>query len=306
METLRVSIDEETPDDCRVDRYITEHLDLFSRSQLKVRTTGVRINGRVGKLGRRVRHGDIVEIDYELPETTELEPEPMDLDVLYEDRDVIVVNKPQGLVVHPGSGHFRGTLVSGILHHCRSIAEEFEGEPVRPGIVHRLDKDTSGVIIVAKRAEIHEHLARQFRMRRTRKVYYAIVKGCPPTPSGIVDLPIGRHPRRRKEFCVDSRSGRSASTGFRRVRRFPHITLVRFAPKTGRTHQIRVHAVALGCPILGDPIYSRRDGRFPDATLMLHAYSLALSTAPGAAPRRFHAPLPDRFHGVLEGKIGSA
>ncbi|MBD3284679.1 RluA family pseudouridine synthase [Candidatus Uhrbacteria bacterium] len=295
METLSVTVEDDVPERCRIDRYITDQLDLFSRSQLKLRARQVRVNGKSSKLSRPVQAGDIVEIDYELPETPELEPEPVDFQILYEDRYVIVVDKPQGLVVHPGEGHYHGTLVSGILHHCRSIADGFAPESVRPGIVHRLDKDTSGVIVVAKDARSHEYLSAQFRDRKVRKVYYAVLRGVPARRAGEVDLGIERDPNQRKRFRAVEGGGRPSLTRYRVLKRFTDHSLVRFVPRTGRTHQIRVHAVALGCPVLGDPIYARRDKRFPEATLMLHAYSLTIGLPPDGRSVRFCSGLPDRF-----------
>lgn len=296
METLRISVEEDAAEDCRLDRYIVDHLDLLTRSQLKARAVSIAVNGMPGKLSRRVRPGDLLEIAYELPEGPALEPEPMDLDILYEDADVIVVNKEQGVVVHPGCGHARGTLVAGLLHHCGTLVG---GEPLRPGIVHRLDKDTSGVIIVARSSAVHQALAEQFRLRTARKVYYAVVQGRPPQPRGTVDLAIERDPVHRQKFRASATTGREALTRWRVVRSWPGYSLVRFAPRSGRTHQLRVHARAIGCPILGDPIYGRPDPRFPQATLMLHAYSLRLRLPGRDAPRRFRAPLPRRFADLL-------
>ncbi len=301
METLRISVEDDACEDCRLDRYIVDHLDLLTRSQLKARAVSITVNGKAGKLSRRVRPGDLLEIAYEAPEGPVLAPEPMDLDILYEDADVIVVNKEQGVVVHPGCGHPRGTLVAGLLHHCGALAG---GEPARPGIVHRLDKDTSGVIIVARSGEVHQMLAEQFRLRTARKVYYAVVQGRPPQPRGTVGLAIERDPSNRQKFRASSTAGREALTLWRVVRSWPGYSLVRFAPRSGRTHQLRVHARAIGCPILGDPIYGRPDRRFPEATLMLHAYSLALRLPGRDAPRRFHAPLPGRFRSLIGALAG--
>jgi 23S rRNA pseudouridine1911/1915/1917 synthase len=296
VESLRISVEEDAAEGCRLDRYIVDHLDLLTRSQLKARAVTIAVNGRSGKLASRVRPGDLLEIAYELPEAPALEPEPMDLDVLYEDADAVVVNKAQGVVVHPGCGHYRGTLIAGLLHHCGALVG---GEPFRPGVVHRLDKDTSGVIIVAKSAAAHQILAEQFRLRATRKVYYALVQGSPPLARGVIDLAIERDPAHRQKFRASIGGGREASTGYRLVRAWPGHSLLRFAPRTGRTHQLRVHARAVGCPIVGDPIYGRPDPRLPGATLMLHAYSLAIRLPGRETARRFRAPLPDHFRRAL-------
>ncbi len=301
MESLRIAVEEDAPEGCRLDRYIVDHLDLLTRSQLKARAVTIAVNGRPGKLASRVHPGDLLEIAYDLPEQPALEPELMELDILYEDDDVVVVNKAQGVVVHPGCGHYRGTLVAGLLHHCGPLAG---GEPFRPGIVHRLDKDTSGVIIVAKNAAAHQMLADQFRLHTVRKVYYALVQGTPPRTRGVIDLAIERDPVQRQRFRVSAAGGREASTAYRVARAWPGWTLLRFAPRTGRTHQLRVHARAAGCPILGDPIYGRPDPRFPGATLMLHAYSLTIKLPGRETPLRFRAPLPGRFREVLAALSG--
>jgi len=289
-------VDEDCAVSCRLDRYLVDHLDLFTRSQLKARAVGIAVNGRPGKLASRVRPGDLLEIAYELPEEPTLEPEPMELDILFEDAEVVVVNKAQGVVVHPGCGHYRGTLVAGLLHHCGTLAG---GEPIRPGIVHRLDKDTSGAIIVAKNAAAHQMLADQFRLRATRKVYYALVRGRPPRDRGAIELGIERDPVDRQRFRASRTGGREASTAYRLVRVWPGYSLLRLAPRTGRTHQLRVHARSIGCPVLGDPIYGGEDARFPGATLMLHAYSLTILLPGRRAPTRFRAPLPPHFRKLL-------
>ena len=295
MEALSFAVDDDGPTDCRADVYIVDHLDLFTRSQLKARTRRIVVNGRESKLSRRVHAGDLLEVWYEpVPELT-LEPEPMELRILYEDERVIVVDKAQGVVVHPGAGNWRGTLVSGILHHCGRIGRQFPAERLRPGIVHRLDKDTSGVLVVAKDPQAHEELAAQFRVRTVHKVYYALLLGALTRARGVVDLPIGRDPRNRQRFAVTDRGGKPARTAYRVVRVDGSHSLVRFTPTTGRTHQLRVHALALGSPIVGDPIYGRADPSLPGATLMLHAYSLRIVLPGQSRERLFRAPLPDRL-----------
>jgi 23S rRNA pseudouridine1911/1915/1917 synthase len=279
----------------RVDVYISEILGLCSRSQIKGRITSVIIDGKETKLSRKVKLGDRFEIRYADPPPLDLVPEKMNLVVLFENAHVIVIDKPQGLVVHPGSGNWSGTLLNGILHHCEELKENFSGSPVRPGIVHRLDKETSGVIIVAKDPETHEFLSNQFRKRRVRKTYAAIVKGTPPEPEATIETFIERDSKQRKRFTCSEKHGKHAVTDYRLVRFFPGYSLVRLRPRTGRTHQLRVHMVRIACPILGDPLYSRKDRRFPEATLMLHAYSLSIKIPGEKKKRRFVSRLPDRF-----------
>jgi 23S rRNA pseudouridine1911/1915/1917 synthase len=224
----------------------------------------------------------------------------MVLDILYEDSRVVVLNKPRGMVVHPGSGVRSGTLVQGLLAHAREIAVNFPKEPVRPGIVHRLDKDTSGVIITAKDPESLEYLACQFRGRAVRKVYLAIVKGMPPQLRGTIRGHILRDPRHRKRFVHAETGGKPAETLYKVLSSRDGYSFVVLKPKTGRTHQLRVHMKSVGCPILGDPVYGRKDQSFSQAGLMLHAYSLSLVLPGENQERTFRAPIPPEFSGQME------
>jgi len=311
METARRRVPSDEPEDIRLDRYIAERMGLFSRSQVRNRVVEVLINGRPAKLNRKVRAGDEVEVRFTAPPDLRVDPEAIDLDIIYEDGNVTVVNKPQGMVVHPAMGNMSGTLVNALLHRYRTLQEEFPGQPARPGIVHRLDKDTSGVIVVARNTRAQEMIAAQFRDRRAKKLYVAIVSGAPKQSEGIVDTHITRDPRERKRFTWSESAGKRAVTRYRVARRYAGYAVVLFRPRTGRTHQIRVHARYLGCPVLGDPVYGRRDRRFPDATLMLHAYRLAIripqdeqggrggAGARGGELRLFKAPLPERMRNVM-------
>jgi 23S rRNA pseudouridine1911/1915/1917 synthase len=288
----------------RLDVFLAEGMRLFSRSQARARILQVFVNDAPARLGRRLKLGDRVRVAYSDPPDTELTAQDIPLDVLFEDDQVIVLDKPQGMVVHPGSGNHSGTLVNALLYHCGGLAESFGAGTARPGIVHRLDKDTSGVIIVAKNVTAHDFLARQFQERRARKRYIALVAGALPGDRGIVDMRIARDPRDRKKFSCVGSGGRQAVTRYRVLRRFPvekgAYGYVLLSPRTGRTHQLRVHMKHLGAPILGDPLYGRADGRFPDATLMLHARSLSLVIPGEQVPRTFTAPIPARFHAVLK------
>ncbi len=277
----------------RVDRYIAERLALFTRSQGRSRLVGIRVNGREVKRSRRLKAGDLLEILYTDPPPLDLVPEAIPLDILYEDARVIVLNKPRGLVVHPGAGHFSGTLVNGLLHHAAGLRERFPGEPLRPGIVHRLDKDTSGVLIVAGNPEVQEFLARQFRDRTVKKQYLALVHGVPRPPEGTIRSRISRDPRDRKKFTGTAAAGKPAVTRYRVLRQGDGCALVSLRPRTGRTHQLRVHLLGIGCPIVGDPLYGRRsDAGLP---LMLHAFRLAITLPGEDAPRVFRAPPPADF-----------
>jgi 23S rRNA pseudouridine1911/1915/1917 synthase len=304
MRVLKVRVTDRALSGCRLDKYLADGLRLFSRSQARERVVRVLVNGRESKLSRRVKQGDELEISYTAPPPVDVKPERLDLDVLYEDDQVIVLNKSQGMVVHPGSGNYTGTLVSGLLYRLRyRSVPALPGGPLRPGIVHRLDKDTSGVLIAAKTPAAHAFLAEQFKARRVKKTYLAIVKGSLREKQGKVVTGITRDIRDRKRFQWTLEGGKRAVTRYKTLRAYPGYSVIAFRPVTGRTHQIRIHALYLGCPVLGDPIYGRTDRRFRDATLMLHAWRLSL-TLPGASEdggesSTFRAPIPSRFKKIL-------
>jgi 23S rRNA pseudouridine1911/1915/1917 synthase len=249
-----------------------------------------------------VEAGARIAIDPLPPEPLTAEPEALPLDVLYEDDDVLAIDKPPGMVVHPAPGAPRGTVVNALAHRLGVLAGV--GRPDRPGIVHRLDRDTSGVLLVARTAAALEALARQFRQRTIEKVYLAVVRGSLGAASGIIDRPIGRHPRERKRMSVHARRGRAAVTRWTTLERLAGATLVRLEPETGRTHQLRVHLAALGHPIVGDRVYgARRAGRtgvplaFPRQAL--HAAEIRFDH-PGSGLRvAVRAPLPEDLQELL-------
>ncbi|MFW5744880.1 MAG: RluA family pseudouridine synthase [Spirochaetota bacterium] len=297
----RETVSARVPDEAagtRVDRYIADALDLFPRSQIAHRDVVVRVGGRVCKLSHRLRAGELVEVEFSPPADAAIDAEPVPLDIIFENDDVVVVNKPAGMVVHPAAGNRHGTLAQGLMHHVRTLASAFD-DTARPGIVHRLDKDTSGVLIAAKHPQALAELAAQFKQHTTEKRYLAIVKGTLPRSHGTVDAAIGRDPHNRKRFAVVEHGGKEAVTRYRVLRHYDRYSFVSLSPQTGRTHQLRVHMASLGCPIVGDPVYSRTDARFPDLGLALHAYRLRI-TLPGELEARwFTARLPDRFRQAL-------
>jgi 23S rRNA pseudouridine1911/1915/1917 synthase len=241
------------------------------------------------------------EVDVELPppEPLAAEPEPLPLVVLYEDAALLAIDKPPGMVVHPAPGARRGTLVNALLHRLGSLAGV--GSPERPGIVHRLDRDTSGVLLVARTAAALEALARQFRERRVEKQYVALVRGA-LAATGTIDRPIGRHPRERKRMSVRSRHGRPAVTRWAALERFPGLTLVRLMPETGRTHQLRVHLAAAGHPIVGDRVYGGRPGAaqaVPFPRQALHAEEIRFAHPVDGRPMTVRAPLPPDIAALL-------
>jgi 23S rRNA pseudouridine1911/1915/1917 synthase len=287
----------------RLDVFITERLGLFTRSQARSRVVSLAVNGAPARMGRKLKLGDVVALSYADPPASELSPEDLPLSILFENEDVIVIDKPQGLVVHPGSGNQSGTLVNAILFHAAHLAAGFPPGDPRPGIVHRLDKETSGVIIVAKNSKAHHFLAGQFQDRTARKRYIAVVHGRMPAEEGRIETRIARDPRDRKRFTCVLSGGRLAVTRYRVLRIFgagrDSYAYVLLLPRTGRTHQLRVHMRHLGAPILGDPLYGSRDPRFPEASLLLHARSLVIRLPGDARPRTFTAPVPSRFRSLL-------
>ena len=277
----------------RADRYVSARIGLPSRSQFRQRLAGLTVNGHSAKPSTRLGAGDRVEAALVPPAASDVLPEPLPLAVLYEDADVVVLNKPSGMVVHPGSGNRSGTLVNGLLHRYRALAEQFP-DSLRPGIVHRLDKDTSGVIIVAKHAAAHAQLARQFSERRVTKVYHAWVAGCPIPPAGRIATCLQRDPRNPLRIRVSREQGKVAVTRYRVRETRAGASLVALRPVTGRTHQLRVHLRWLGHPILGDPLYAGR-ARGTAPRLLLHARRLVIRIPAEAQPRAFTAPVPAGF-----------
>jgi 23S rRNA pseudouridine1911/1915/1917 synthase len=296
---LEATVDDPACSGMRVDAFLSERLALFSRSQARSRVVSLRVNGQPARLGKKLKLGDRISLAWAEAPGPDVLPQDIPLSIIFENADVIVVDKPQGMVVHPGSGNAAGTLVNALLFHCEQLAERFGAGDTRPGIVHRLDKDTSGVIIVAKNPGAHDFLARQFQARTVKKRYVAIVKGRPSPATGSLETRIARDPRNRKRFTCVRAGGRLARTSWKVIRSVPGYSLVALFPHTGRTHQLRVHLRHLRTPVLGDPLYARRDAKFPDATLMLHARRLSVVIPGEKSPRVFESPLPARMVSVL-------
>ncbi|MBW1897454.1 MAG: RluA family pseudouridine synthase [Deltaproteobacteria bacterium] len=290
----------------RLDSLIADQISCCSRKLAAslIRKGLIRVSGSVKKPGYRIRAGDIIEGVIPEPETISFQPEPVELDILFEDEHVIILNKAPGIVVHPSPGHYTGTIVNGLLYHCPDL--EGIGGEIRPGIVHRLDKDTSGVLAVAKSHAAHLHLAAQFKSRNITKSYLAIVYGDFQEDSGVINLPIGRHPSDRKKMSIHSRKTRVAETHWKIRERFEGITLLDLEIKTGRTHQIRVHCTAIQHPIVGDPVYGSRRAAQRIRLLkdrgallknisrqMLHARRLSIKHPMTDQRVSFEAPLPE-------------
>ncbi|HEY9078023.1 MAG TPA: RluA family pseudouridine synthase [Anaerolineaceae bacterium] len=289
-------------DGMRLDKFLVASLPEFSRSRLQglVSDGFVRVNQQqVTKNSLMLFHGDEVQIHLPPPQPSTLEPEEIPLDIIFENDDLILINKPAGMVVHPSAGHESGTLV----HAALAYAPEMEGigGEQRPGVVHRLDKDTSGLILLAKNDRAHKWLQDQFRLRKIKKVYLALVDGKPPTPSGKIEAAIGRDPSHRKQMAVVSEvKGRAAVTEYLTRQVFRAHTLLEAHPLTGRTHQIRLHLAMIGCPITGDTLYGRKTPTVPLKRHFLHAFRLTLILPGESVPVTFEAPLPSELKDILE------
>lgn len=287
----------------RLDRWLSEQLPDLSRSYIQklIEQGNISLNERVcSEKNVKVSVGDRLHINIPPSEPLEVAAQDIKLDILYEDEALIIINKPAGLVVHPAPGHDSGTLVNALLFHCPDLAGI--GGVQRPGIVHRIDKDTTGVLVVAKTDFAHRHLQAQLKAKTARREYIAIVHGVPKTATGTIDLPIGRHPIDRKKMAVIpiEKGSREAITHWQILERLGNYTLIEFRLETGRTHQIRVHSSHIGHPILGDPLYS--SGRSIGINLpgqMLHAYRLILEHPVTGEKLETTAPLPPVFTKVI-------
>jgi 23S rRNA pseudouridine1911/1915/1917 synthase len=288
----------------RLDRFLATASGVGTRSQAKhlLDAGRVRVDGVVRKGAHVVRRGMRVEVALPAAEPSALEPEAMPLSVVYEDEHLLAIDKPPGMVVHPAPGARRGTLANALAHRLGPLAGV--GDPERPGIVHRLDRDTSGVLLVARTVAVLEALARQFRERTVEKRYLAVVRGTLQPASGVIDRPVGRHPHERKRMSVHSRRGRRAVTRWTVLERLPGATYVRLAPETGRTHQLRVHLAALGHPIVGDRVYGVRRSRPPAgapvaARQALHAEEIRFTHPADGRRLVVRAPLPADLETLL-------
>lgn len=285
----------------RLDRFLADSLPQFSRSRLQalIHQGAVLVGHDVAhKAGEVIPPGTMITVHVPAPAPSGLVAEPIDLAILYEDLDVIVVNKPAGMVVHPGAGHGSGTLVNAALGH--DPAMQGVGGEARPGVVHRLDKATSGLIILAKNDAALHWLQAQFQARKVRKTYLALVDGKPPTTRGRVEAPIGRDPNHRKQMSIlPEGKGRPAVTEYSTLELLPRHALLEVRPVTGRTHQVRLHCAFLGCPVAGDTVYGRKKASIEIGRHFLHAWKLELVLPHEQAGREFAAPLPDELARVL-------
>lgn len=285
----------------RLDRFISGRLPEYTRSRIQKLTEDgfVLADGKPAKASHKVRAGETVSLTVPELREPDILPEPIPLDIVYEDVDMLVVNKPQGMVVHPAAGNYTGTLVNALLAYCGDSLSGINGER-RPGILHRIDKDTSGLLLVAKNDMAHQGLAAQIKAHSLTRAYLALVHGGFRTDSGTVDLPIGRHPADRKKMAVTYRNAREAVTHYRVLERFGRYTLLECVLETGRTHQIRVHMAKLGHPIAGDPVYGVKKEPFSTNGQLLHAYKVGFIHPRTGAYLEFTSPLPDYYEKILK------
>lgn len=286
----------------RLDRILTDRFGQYTRSRIQqlIRAGHACVNGaRITKTGYKLEGGSNVE--FTVPETVpvDLEPEPIPLDVLYEDENLLVINKPAGMVVHPSAGHDSGTLVHAVLHHVSDL--EGVGGEKRPGIVHRLDKYTSGIILVAKNDRALHDLQKQFKQRTVAKTYLALTDGVPPTSTGRIEMPIGRDHRNRKRMAVTTpEKGKMAVTMYRIVEQFTKHAMLEIGLETGRTHQVRVHLAYIGAPVAGDTVYGRRKRTIPlKQRFFLHASKISFTLPSTGDNVTLEAPLPPGLENVL-------
>lgn len=285
----------------RIDKYLSEACCGLTRSYMQklLKSQLVEVDGKAVKNSYRVSAGETVEL--EVPEAVEpeIEAEPIPLDILYEDKDIILINKPKGMVVHPAAGHYSQTLVNGLMYHCRGELSGINGV-MRPGIVHRIDMDTTGVLIVCKNDFAHNSIAEQLKVHSITRKYYAIVHGVIGKDEGTVDAPIGRHPVDRKKMSINYKNGKHAVTHYRVLERFKQFTYVECQLETGRTHQIRVHMASLNHPLLGDSVYGPSKCPFKLQGQTLHAGVLGIIHPRTGEYMEFSAPLPEYFENLLE------
>ena len=292
-------IAEESDINKRIDVFLSKNLESFSRSYIQdlIKKGKATIGGKTIKANYRLREGDIVALAIPKPEPLEILPENIPLDIVYEDNDVILVNKPKGMVVHPAAGHYSGTLVNALLYHCKDNLSGINGV-LRPGIVHRIDMDTTGIIIVCKNDNAHQHIAKQLAEHSITRKYVAIVSGNIKEDEGVVDAAIARSKNDRKKMAVD-KDGKRAVTHFKVLERLNNYTYIECVLETGRTHQIRVHMSYLHHPLLGDEVYSNKKENTKLKGQCLHAKVLGFIHPSTNEYMEFEAPLPEYFKEIL-------
>ncbi len=290
----------------RLDSFLSEKIEGYSRTYMQklIDEGHCKVGGKNVKSNFKLRTGDKVEAVIPDPVPLEIEPEKIELDIVYEDDDIIIINKPQGMVVHPAHGNYSGTVVNALLEHCGSLSDYNSltgiNGVMRPGIVHRIDKDTSGIIVVAKTNEAHLSLSEQLKEHTITRKYVALLEGRLKNDNGRVETLIGRNPKDRKQMAVVTTNGKKAITHYRVLERFENNTLIEAVLETGRTHQIRVHMSALGHPVVGDTVYGYKKQRFDTKGQLLHARVLGFIHPTRKEYVEFEAPIPDYFEKILK------
>lgn len=297
IETFKVDFENEGE---RLDKYISMLFPEQSRSffQKIIKDGHVTVNDKPEKANCRLKVEDLVRVEIPDAVETQILPENIPLDVLYEDDDLLVVNKPKGMVVHPSAGHYSGTLVNAIMYHCKDSLSGINGE-IRPGIVHRIDMDTTGSLIVCKNDEAHVAVAEQIKVHSVNRIYRGIVYGIVKDDEGVIHAPIGRHPVERKKMAINEKNGKDAITHYKVLERFDKYTYMEFKLETGRTHQIRVHMASIGHPLLGDTLYSNGKSPYKLQGQTLHAMVIGFNHPKSGAYIEISAPLPEYFEKIL-------
>lgn len=297
MDYFEICVEED--EGIRLDSYIPKHIEDVSRSYISslIKEGLILVNGQKKKPKYMVKKGDIIQIQLPKKETLEPVPEDIPLDIVYEDKDIIIVNKPKGMVVHPAPGNMNKTLVNALLHHTDSLSS-ING-PIRPGIVHRLDKDTSGLLIVAKNDIAHMNIAEQMKNHEIEKIYIAVVHGVLERDQATINAPIGRDPKNRIKMAVTNINSKEAITHYRVLERFNNYTYVELSLVTGRTHQIRVHMAYINHPVVGDPLYTKRKNEFGIDTQLLHAKKIRFKHPSSGEYMEFEAEPPEEFKKVI-------
>lgn len=288
-------------DNIRIDRFLSEQLENVSRSYIQklIKDGCVTADGRPVKANYKLKSGVTIEIDIPEPVSLDVEPQDIPLDIVYEDADVLLVNKPKDMVVHPSAGHMDGTLVNALLYHCKDSLSSINGV-MRPGIVHRIDKDTTGVLIICKNDIAHNCIADQLKVHSITRKYRAIVYNNLKDDQGTIDAPIGRHPIDRKKMAINHKNGKSAVTHFKVLERFGRFTYVECELETGRTHQIRVHMSSIGHPLLGDEVYGSAKQPYKTCGQVLHAKVFGFIHPTTNEYMEFETPLPEYFEDLLK------
>lgn len=288
---------EDEKDKIRLDKFLIDKLEVSrSKVQEMIKQELILVNDKLSKNSYVLRNGDVVEVVGKLKHETDAMPEKMDLDIIYEDNDLMVINKPSGLVVHPAAGHYTNTLVNGLLHYTSNLSSNNGDE--RPGIVHRIDKDTSGLLIVAKNDKAHEKLSMQLKDKTLSRIYIALVQGKINHDTGTIDAPIGRDINDRKKMCVTDENSKEAITHFKVLERYKNATLLEVKLQTGRTHQIRVHMNYINHPIINDPVYGNKKASLFGQ--MLHAKEISFIHPTTSKKMTFSCDVPNEFNEILE------